>query len=172
MDNTGFSLIELVVVMAIFSILAGLGFSGYMDSMRVQRRQDAVLSLQKVNMLISNLLNINPSGITNTCAASNSCIIGTTSVCRINNNSISFPCISDNSFYCISYCPNSASNYFNSGISGLTDISDRTYLTANENFILQATAIIGKGQDKDIPTKCQNIYISDQNNVYPTSCIQ
>lgn len=162
---------ELIVVMAIFSILAGLGFSGYMDSMRIQRRQDAVLSLQKVNMLISNLLNINPSGIPNTCPASSGCT-GTTPVCSVTNNSISFPCNSDNNFYCISYCPNSASNYFNSGISGLTDISDRTYLTANENFILQATAIIGKGQDKDIPTKCQNIYISDQNNIYPTSCVR
>lgn len=171
MDNTGFSLIELIVVMAIFSILAGLGFSGYMDSMRVQRRQDAVLSLQKVNMLISNVLNINPtSGIANACASTSSCT-STTAVCSISNNSITFPCTSDNKFYCISYCPNVASNYFDSGISGLV-LSDRNYLQQQEHFVLQATAITGKGQDKDLPTKCQTIYISDQNNVYPTSCVQ
>ena len=157
--------------MAIFSILAGMGFSGYMDSMRVQRRQDAVLSLQKVNMLISNVLNINPSGLSGLCASSSSCTASTV-VCSISgSNTISFPCVSDNGFYCISYCPTAASNYFDSGISGLV-ISDRNYLRLQEHFVLQATAIAGKGQDRDLPTKCQNIYISDQNNVYPTSCIQ
>ena len=49
----GFTLIELIIVMTIAAILAGVGFSGYMDSMHVQKRQDAALSLQKAYLLIN-----------------------------------------------------------------------------------------------------------------------
>ncbi len=171
--NIGFSLIELIIVMAISAILAGVGFSGYMDSMRTQRRQDALLSLQKTNILISNVINLNPtSGIVNpcvsgTCSSASTCNISATST----SSTITFPCVSDNRYYSINYSP-ASSNGFNSEIAAGINPIDRPFLTASEFLILKATAITGKGQDKDVPAKCQTIYVSDQNNSYPTSCLK
>ena len=165
LKNSGFSLIELIIVMTIASLLAGLGFSGYMDSIRVQKRQDAVLSLQKAYLFINsvnspnNITNPNSSCTTSSCCTTTSC--SSASPCSLNTtsttSSITFPCTSTNGFYCINYCP---IGYLSSNIASN---SDKLYLTTTESLILQASAIPGSGQDKDTPTSCQTIYFSNQN---------
>ena len=183
----GFTLIELIIVMTIAAILAGVGFSGYMDSMHVQKRQDAALSLQKAYLLINTAgkNNIN----TSLAAAAGSPCSPTTSpstdcasspVCNYTpGTTLNFPCKSNNGLYCIKYCvpyiPTTNFSTTNPSIgyskTNITNPSDMQYLTWSESLILEATAISGNGQDKDLPLTCQTIYLSDQNNLFPTSCI-
>lgn len=151
--------------MTIASLLAGLGFSGYMDSIRVQKRQDAILSLQKAYLFINSANSINnpsPCPTTPSCSSASPCSLNTTST----TSSITFPCTSTNRFYCINYCP---AGYPSSNIASN---NDKLYLTTTELLILQASAIPGSGQDKDTPTSCQTIYFSNQNNLYPSTCIK
>jgi len=153
----GFSLIELVIVMTIAAILAGVGFSGYMDNIRVQRRQDAILALQKAYLLIGNAASQPGNSCSSTTCGASACTLDA-------NNHIIFPCTSTNGYYCISYC--------STGFSSTSIAStDKQYLTATELLILQAIAITGQGQEKDTPATCRNIYFSDQNNLYPSSCV-
>lgn len=158
-NKAGFSVIELMIVLTIAAILASLGFSGYMDSLRVQRRQDAVLSLQKSNLFINSVGSINQAS---SCSVNPNC--SSAVKCNINGDTTAFPCISNNGFYCINYC---ATGFSSSNIS----VDDKKFLVATELLILQASPIANKGQDKDLIT-CKKIYISNNNNIYPTSCIK
>ena len=162
--NLGFSLIELIIVITIAAILAKVGFSGYIDNLRLQRRQDAVLSLQKAYLTIANSTTVTQP---TSCPAAAATDCNTANICSANN--ASFPCISANGFYCITYCPSatSAHGFDSSGIAS----ADKQYLTNTEVLLIRASAISGKGQDKDAPNTCQTIYLSDQNNLFPSSCI-
>lgn len=149
----GFTLIELLIVMAISAILAGVGIKGYMGTLRVERRQDAVLSLQKALIIIqstdtgSNAMcpTPNPTG-------TNVQYTDTTSVTTTN-------CRSNSGFYYLHYNPAgydaTIGNMINSMVSG-------------ESLILQANPVPGSSQATD--NLCATIYLSNQNKVYPTIC--
>lgn len=173
--NFGFSLIELIIVITIAALLAGLGFSGYMDSVRVQRRQDAVLSLQKVYLFLSSVDTINGSSV-GPCSSAAACTVGT-KTCNVitsasNSSSLSFPCVSNNGFYCINHCTPSLVSPITGFSPSLIPAADKEYLIQDEALILQATPVAEKGQNKDQPVSCQNIYLSNQNNIYPSSCVK
>lgn len=138
----GFTLIELLVVMTIAGILAGVSISGYMGSLRIHRRQDAVLSLQKAWLIIQTTKDTTTGPI---CATS-SATYGNTN------------CLSSNDFYNITYS--------SSGYAIDPKIVNETL--SDEKLILKAVPVDGNSQSKD--TYCNPIYLSDQNKIYPKSC--
>lgn len=49
--SRGFSLLEIMIVVAIVGILAGIAFPSYQDSIRKSRRSDATMALSKAQQL-------------------------------------------------------------------------------------------------------------------------
>ncbi len=146
-QQSGFTLIELLIVIAICSVLAGISISGYMGTLRVERRQDAVLSLQKALLIIQS-----------TAPHDTAMCPSAPTVAYTNGN-----CLSSNGFYYVNYNNTTGPT----GGFPLTGNMINSMLT-NELLILQAIPVTGRGQDKD--TDCQEIYLSNLNKVYPESC--
>lgn len=148
----GFTLIELLIVMAISAILAGVGIKGYMGTLRVERRQDAVLSLQKALIIIQST----DTGSDAMCPTPNptGASVKYTDTTSVTTTS----CRSNSSFYYLHYNPTGytpTGTMINSMVSG-------------ESLILQANPVPGSSQASD--TLCSIIYLSNQNKVYPTIC--
>lgn len=150
---------ELIVVMVIFSILAAMGVSGYMGTLQVERRQDAVVSMQ--NLLIS----------INTAARENTVVCPTTSNDFITfNNNRQFintqPCNSSGGFYEI--------RYHDSGIDPLPPAvaaDTDAILTNTEQLILEAVGLRRQVDDFEPGRNdCRRIYLSNLNKIYPTYC--
>lgn len=146
----GFTLIELLVVMVISSILGAISVTGYMKTLRIHRRQDAILSMQKA------LLNIQ---ITEDAVCPDPVAPGASILYK--DTTTQNNCFSSNEFYHIHY-----------NKSGYT-IADQNILNSMgqyELIILKATPTPGKSQDKD--TGCdQQIYLSNENKIYPANCV-
>ncbi len=145
-QQSGFTLIELLIVIAICSVLAGISISGYMGTLRVERRQDAVLSLQKALLIIQ------------------STATHDTAMCTSATPPVAYSptgnCLSSNGFYYVNY---------KTGTDGFPPTGNMiNSMLPNESLILQATPVTGRGQDKD--TDCPEIYLSNLNKVYPESC--
>lgn len=148
-QQSGFTLIELLIVIAICSVLAGISISGYMGTLRVERRQDAILSLQKALLIIQSTATHD----TAMCPSATPPVAYTTA-----GN-----CLSSNGFYYVNY------NNTTGPTGGFTPTGNMiNSMLTNELLILQAIPVTGRGQDKD--TDCPEIYLSNLNKVYPESC--
>ena len=143
---TGFTVTELIITMAIGSILAVIGISGYLESLRVERRKDAIFSLRKASLDINSAI---ARGGT-----------------RINCNGSSFydatnlNCTSDGGFYRINYNPTGF----------VVDRQITNNLIEGEIVYLSATAIPDRAQAADTVI-CQTIFLTTQNNLHPRECI-
>jgi prepilin-type N-terminal cleavage/methylation domain-containing protein len=151
----GFSLIELTVTIAIASILAGVGISGYMQTLRISRRKEATIGLQRAMLINSDT----SSSTTTLLSTSLNCPYGT----NITIDSTSTTCLTGTGLYYLNYNVNG----FDSTITDNTVINN---LTANEKVIFKATAVPTKSQSKD--TDCPIIYLTNMNNLYPVNCVK
>lgn len=146
-NKSGFTLMELLIVMTIAGILAGVSISGYIGTLRIERRQDAILSMQKAWLIIQST-----GGAQAKCPTNSAITYGSTA------------CPSSNGFYNI---------FYNNTTAGFVPTSFLNQLIEGELLVLQATTdgATNKGQDKDTtPTDCHIMYLSNQNKIYPRAC--
>jgi prepilin-type N-terminal cleavage/methylation domain-containing protein len=146
----GFTLIELLIVMVIAGILGSIGINSYMATLRIERRQDAILSMKKAMLIILD----NPTGAVCPDPEQGSSTVLYTDTENQNT------CLSSNGFYHI--------RYKSSGYS-IPPIINANDLQNDELLILKAIAVITKSQGKDNDI-CQTIYLSSKNNIYPQAC--
>lgn len=148
----GFTLIELIVTMTIVSILAFFGFSGYMDSLRVNRRKDAVVSLKKAMLIVNSAIAVADT-VAPVCAT-----IGTQDYAYDETNQ---NCKSEGGFYFI--------NYKRDGFT-VTNTSIINNLINNEVVWLRATATSTQIYDNKNGLDCTKIFLTSFGNVYPSEC--
>lgn len=155
----GFSLIELTVTIAIASILAAIGISGYMQTLMISRRKEATIGLQRAMLMLSNSTT---TPATPTCPYDTPTTPPTTPTITDNNTS----CLTATGLYYLNYKAKEEEG-FDSTITDNTVINN---LTANETVIFKATPVANKSQSQD--TDCSVIYLTDMNNLYPVKCIK
>lgn len=152
----GFTLIELLIVMVITAILGGIGIDSYSRTLRVERRQDAILSLKTAMLIILDNVD-DPTKAT--CANPSSTPVSYNAT--LNNTS----CLSSNGFYYIQY---NASGYDQASSTPTLSSAIINELQSDESVILKAIAVPTKSQNND--TDCTEIYLSNKNRVYPSTC--
>ena len=142
----GFTLIELLITLSIAAILVTLGGMGYMDTLKTERRKDAIISLQKAALIINAAQNGDPI------------------ICPTNQKSYSdsnTDCNSDAGFYYI--------NYNSAGFSVSTSINNK--LINEEVVYLKATAIGSQAKDNQNGLDCTTMYLTNLNNLHPIECV-
>ncbi len=176
----GFSLIELTVTIAIASILAAVGISGYMQTLMVSRRKEATIGLQRAMLMLSSSINTACPYGTNitTDSISTNCLTAlssTTTDCPYGTNitidSISTNCLTATGLYYLNYNvdgfpdrsipPTVVNNLISKQVNGIE---------TGEKVIFKATPVPNKSQNTD--TACLTIYLTDMNNFYPVNCVR
>ena len=158
----GFSLIELTITIAIASILAAIGISGYMQTLMISRRKEATIGLQRAMLINSDT----SSSTSTTLLTSPNCPYGT----NIKIDSTSTNCLTANGLYYLNYKASDAGGFPTDDISMPMPAAVINNLIPNEKVIFKATPVANKSQSKD--TDCPIIYLTDMNNLYPVNCVR
>lgn len=106
MKNRGFTLLEMMVVLAIISIIVGIGYPNIMDSLQKSRRSDGKTALMGLQIAQEKLrANCNVYATTLD-GAVNNCVPGDAAATKLK-----FPSTSDESFYKITITNASSTTY-------------------------------------------------------------
>ena len=164
----GFSLIELTVTIAIASILAAVGISGYMQSLMISRRKEATIGLQRAMLMLSNSTTTPPSP---TCPYDTPTTPPTTPA--ITDSDSNKDCLTATGLYYLNYNVDGFADKTipNSVVNNLISTKDTNGNEIPvEKVIFRAKPVTNKSQIKD--TDCPEIYLTDMNNLYPVNCVK
>lgn len=105
--SRGFTLIELMIVIAVVAILAAIAFPSFMEQVRAARRSDALAEAGRVQLAMERWRADNPSYVTNTA------------------NAATYPTVTSSAHYTFNLSNQSATTYTLLGTRAGSQESDR-----------------------------------------------